>query len=223
MTDFSKDMLSSFTTLIFDLDGTLLDSMGVWSEVDEAFLGSRGFEVTDEYVAGIKCRSIYQGALFTIDMFGLDETPEAVIAEWESMVEKSYANEILLKDGVKELLTDAHNMGLKICCATASSRKNSEAALQNNGVLQYFDTLMTLDDFGETVNKNNPDIYLKAMEAVGETDTSRCLVFEDVLSAIKGAKKADFKTAIVYDELNWKDFEEGATVADYRIRNWLNV
>lgn len=223
MTEFNKESLGDFTTLIFDLDGTLLDSMGVWSDVDEAFLGRRGFEVTDEYVTGIKCRSIYQGALFTIEMFGLNETPEAVVAEWESMVEKSYASGISLKEGVKDLLVKAHAMGLRICCATASSRKNSEAALRNNGVLQYFDALMTLDDFGETVNKNNPDIYLRAMEAVGETDTTRCLVFEDVLSAIKGAKKADFKTAIVYDELNRKDFDEALGIADFYVKDWQNI
>ena len=223
MSLFTKELINSCTTLIFDLDGTILDSMKVWGEVDEIFLSKRSLKVTPEYVEGIKCRSIYQGALFTIELFGLDETPEAVVEEWENLVADKYSNEILLKEGVKDFLFYAKSKGLKICLATASSRKNSANALRNNGVLELFDHLLTLDDFEGEINKHNPDIFLKAMNLTGETDTSKCIVFEDVLGAIEGANKAGFKTVIVFDELSQKAYDEATHIADFEIKNWKNV
>lgn len=223
MSLFTRDMINNYSTIIFDLDGTVLNSMSVWGKVDEVFLGKRGFSATKEYVDGIKIRSIYQGALFTIDMFGLNESPEDIIAEWENMVADEYSNSILLKDGVADFIKFAHEAGLKICLATASSKLNSMAALANNEVLEYFDCLITLDDFDSEISKRNPDIYLRAAKEAGETDPAKCIVFEDVLSAIEGAKKGGFHTAIVYEKTNSADFDKAHGIADFEVADWTMV
>lgn len=220
---FTRELINSFSTLIFDLDGTLLDSMRVWGDVDEVFLGKRGLKASEEYVKGVKGKSIYEGALFTIDFCGLNERPEDIVHEWESMVEAKYRDEILLKPGVSDFIKYAHANGSKICCATASSLQNTKAALKRNGVLEYFDCIISLNDFEVGVSKHEPDIFLKAMSMVGECCPDKCLVFEDVFGAIEGAKKGLFKTVIVYDELSSKDYNKAIDVADYYVEDWRNV
>lgn len=219
MTRLDIDTILSFKGLIFDLDGTLLDSMRVWTEVDERFLNKRGFEVTQDYTDTVKSCSMQQSAEYTIKRFGLKETPDEVIAEWYNDVEKEYRENIKLKEGAKDVLIKAKEKGIKILSATALNRNNALSALENNGVLDLFDHVVTLDDVDFGINKCDPHIFLLTAEMAG-VKPSECLVFEDVLGACIGAKSGGFKTAIVYDEVSSSDFEEGIKVADYYVEDW---
>ena len=213
------DTILSFKGLIFDLDGTLLDSMRVWTEVDERFLQKRGFEVTQDYTDVVKSCSMRQSAEYTIKRFGLKETPDEVIAEWYADVEKEYRDNIMLKKGSKEILLKAKGKGIKILSATALNRNNALSALRNNGVLDLFDHVVTLDDVDFGINKCDPHIFEVTAGKAG-VKPSECLVFEDVLGACLGAQKGGFKTAIVYDEVSRADYEEGIKVADYFVEDW---
>ncbi len=222
MRDLRLSDLRNYDALILDLDGTMLDSMGVWNEVDEIFLGRRGFAVDREYTDTVKSCSMTQSAEYTIRRFGLSETPDEVIAEWEETVGEEYKNSIKLKEGVREFLFAAKEMGLKLTCATALSSKNAVNSLKNNGVFSLFENITTLEDLGHMTNKNDPSIFFKAAAKVG-CDPERCLVFEDVYGALEGAKKGGFDSVIVYDELSSKDYEKAREIADFSVFDWTCV
>ncbi|MCR5805310.1 MAG: HAD family phosphatase [Clostridia bacterium] len=222
MKDLSLNDLREYDALIFDLDGTILDSMEVWNEVDEIFLGKRGFKVDKEYTDTVKRCSMTQSAEYTVKRYNLKETPEEVIAEWEATVEEEYRSNIKLKKGAMEFLKAARDKGLKIACATALNRKNAVNSLSNNEVLSFFENVTTLEDLGHEVNKSDPSIFLLVSEKL-KVDPSKCLVFEDVLGAIEGAKKGGFDTVIVYDRLSAGDYEKGVNTADFHIFDWTEV
>ena len=222
MQELKPESLSKYKALILDLDGTILDSMQVWNKVDELFLEKRGFKVDSEYTNTVKSCSMQQSAEYTIERFGLKETPEEVISEWQETVDEEYRHNIKLKDGVREFLEEAAKRGIKITCATALAKMNAVECLSNNGVYDFFEHITTLEDIGSDVNKNDPHIFLLAAEKLG-MNAGECLVFEDVYGAIEGAIKGGFDTCIVYDELSAKDYEKALKIANYGIKDWKSA
>jgi HAD superfamily hydrolase (TIGR01509 family) len=183
--------------VIFDLDGTLLDSMHVWDKIDHIFLAERGIELPDDYqqaIAVMNCRST---AVYTIERFGLKETVDEVVAQWQGMARREYAVSLRLKPGAADYLRRLSQKGIKIALATGSGRELFEAALKNNGVYSLFDAFVTLDDVER--DKCFPDIYLKAAGELG-LEPSQCLVFEDILTGICSAKAAGMRVIAVYDD-----------------------
>lgn len=210
----NKIQLPAFKGAIFDLDGTILDSMGIWRKIDEDFLGRRGFEVPEDYVEKIKALDYQSAAEYTIARFSLKDQPEDLIAEWKQMAEEAYAHHIFLKPHVKEYIMQLKHAGIKIALATVSDDALSIPALKNNGVFEYFDAFVTTQEVGK--GKEFPDVYLKAAEKLGLKPQS-CIVFEDVLKCILGAKKGGFCTIGVYDAASEIQQEAIQKEADYYI------
>lgn len=180
---------------IFDLDGTLFDSLWVWEEIDKRFLSRRGIEVPSWYSKAIGAMNFREAAEFTIKTFGLNETPELLMQEWMDMARSIYANEIKLKPMAKEFLFALKSKGIKLSIATSSTRDLYMPALIGNGVDELFTVIM---DTSETKSKEFPDIYLKVAKFMG-LDPSECVVFEDLPVALWSAKRGGFKTVAVYD------------------------
>ncbi len=124
--------ITKYKCCIFDLDGTLIDSTGVWHRVDIDFLEKRGIAIPDDFIEEIKIHTFESGAKYVVERFGLDENPKEIISEWFDMAVFAYDNEIKLKDGVKELLGFIKQQGLKIALATSSDRKLFEKCLKRN-------------------------------------------------------------------------------------------
>lgn len=184
---------SLFDGAIFDLDGTLLDSSHVWSDVDVKFFSKRGLAVPDDYVQNIACLNFLDSAKYTAERFGLNEKPEDIAEEWFGMALYEYSNNVRLKDGAEELLRRLKNDGIKIALATACDRRLFTAALKNNGVYEYFDAFVTTEDVCRS--KRYGDVYIYAAGKLG-CRVSRCAVFEDLEEAISAASLCGF---VVFD------------------------
>lgn len=181
---------------IFDLDGTLLDSMELWSSIGTLFLTARGITPPDDLWEHLRANSIPQSAAYFIEAFGVPGTVEEVSAEICDIVRSYYETSIPAKPGVPEYLRRLKEAGVNCCVLTATDKEQVTAALSRLGLLQYFDFILTCTDFGS--DKNHPDIFLAAAERLGGT-VSDTTVFEDALHAATTAKKAGFRVVGLYE------------------------
>lgn len=194
----------NFKYAIFDLDGTCLDSMWLWEEVDREFLGRRGFEVPDDYLEAISIIGFLEAAKYTIARFGLKESPKEIMEEWTQLAIKKYEQEVGLKPGVKDYMAKLKERGVKMAVATASFREMFMPALKNNGIYEMFEAFVTVGDVGKS--KAFPDVYLEAAKLLGASP-KETVVFEDVFEGINTASKAGFFTVAVKEPTSAK-FEE---------------
>ncbi len=190
---------------IFDLDGTLLDSMGVWEQIDIDFLARRGFSVPEDYIKTITPMGFAAAAEYTIRRFHLNETPEDLIAEWKEMSIETYSSAIFLKPFAKEYLKHLKSSGVRLAVATASHEGLFVPALKNNGVYELFDAFVTVDEVPR--GKGFPDVYEKAAERLSLLP-EQCVVFEDIFAGIQGANAGNFLSVGVYEPRSKFEEEE---------------
>lgn len=181
---------------IFDLDGTLFDSLWVWEEVDRRFLGKRGFEVPPDYSLAISAMSYRETAEYTVKRFGLNEQPEQLMREWLDLAREMYASEVRFKDGAIEFLHALKDRGYKLGIATSSTADLYMPLLKNTGTYPLFCTIM---DTSGMRGKEYPDVYLAAAKAM-ELSPSECAVFEDVETGLKSAKQEGFFAVAIVDK-----------------------
>ncbi len=183
--------------IIFDLDGTLIDSMGVWEQIDIDFLGKRGFDVPKDYLDKITPLGFEACADYTIERFGLKETRQQIIKEWFDMAVHAYTCEVQLKKGVRRFLDYLKNHNIKMSIATASDMELVKPVLKNNNISDYFDNITTLKEVKR--GKGYPDVYDLSAEKM-KVDKRCCVVFEDIREGLIGAKAGGYRAVGVYDE-----------------------
>ncbi|MGN0343101.1 MAG: HAD family hydrolase [Roseburia sp.] len=205
---------------IFDLDGTLLDSMGVWRKIDEDFLGKRGFEVPKDYLEAITSKHFSEAAVYTKERFGLSETPEEIVAEWFAMAEEAYTNHVQLKPYVKEYVECLSKRGIKIAAATSSDRRLFVPCLQHCGIYEYFDVLVQTEEVPK--GKGFPDVYQEAARRLG-LKPSQCVVYEDILKGIQGARMDAFYVVGVEDIHSAYEKAAIMELADCYICSWQEL
>lgn len=196
---------------IFDLDGTLLDSMWIWADIDKRFLSRRGIEVPPDYMAEVGAMEYRRAAEYTIARFGLSDTPEDLMKEWSDMAVGAYAKELKLKPEIEKVLTELKSQGIKMAVCTSATPEMCLPALKNNGVAELFDAVVTTWEIGK--GKQFPDVYLAAADRLS-LPPAECVVFEDTLRAVKTAKNAGFYTIGVYDKFSHSDREQIKNIAD---------
>ncbi|MCL2630326.1 MAG: HAD family phosphatase [Firmicutes bacterium] len=212
-----KKAISSKTSFIFDLDGTLFDSMGVWVKIDNDFLSRRGIAVPAFYGHEISSKSASEGALYTKELFGLPESTEEILKEWYEMSLKEYETRIKLKPFVYDYLLKIKNSGKKVAVATALSENLYIPALKNNKIFHIFDALTSTDEVKR--GKSFPDVYELAMRKIGATP-NETVIFDDVLPAIKASKQTGATVVGVYDSFSLSLKEEIKRTADFYIESF---
>ncbi len=215
-----RSKLPAFRGAIFDLDGTLLDSMGIWSQIDEAFLGRRGIPVPPDYMDALAALGFRPAAEYTIRRFGFSESPEEIMAEWSAMAVEAYSTGVPLKPNGKEYLLYLKECGVKLAVATASQEELFVPALRHNGVYELFDAVTTLKEVSR--GKGHPDIYWKAAEKLGLLP-AECVVFEDIYAGVKGAKDGGFFAIGVDDPFSGYEKEKILEKADLFITNFSEL
>lgn len=212
--------IKQFKGAIFDLDGTLLDSMHVWHNVDKAFFEKRSLPLTADYIEAIKNMHFPTAAVYTKERYNLPESTDEIMKEWCDLCFEAYENDILLKDGAFEFLKNLYDNGIKIAYATANEENLCYAVLTKNGVWELFSAHSYV---GETkVDKSEPDVYLLAAERLG-LKPEECIVFEDILQGVLGAKKGGFSVCGVYDSSSEKQRDEIIENADYYINSFAEL
>ena len=191
---------------IFDLDGTLLDSMGVWDQVDIDFLAKRGIEVPADYMGKVAAMQFRQIAEYTIARFGLPDTPEALMQEWDDMARVAYSTVVEAKPHAVEYLSYLKRSGAKLAVATSLPPALREPAMKHVGIFDYFDQIVSVDD-ANNVGKDRPDVFLLAAGRLGVVP-EQCTVFEDLLVAMRSAKSVGMRVWAIHDDSSDGDWPD---------------
>lgn len=189
--------------LIFDLDGTLLDSNGVWLEVDHIFLSRRNKPYTKEFHDCVAHTIMPNAAVSVRKLLDLPESCEEIIAEWMELAKGQYGYTVELKPHVKEYLERCRAAGHRMAIFTACVPEHCEAALAHHGLNPYFERVIYAQELG--ADKRSPQIFREAVELLGVLPKD-CVLFDDSLSACKAAKAAGMTVVGIYDDY-FKDTE----------------
>ena len=203
--------------LLFDLDGTLIDSNGVWVEVDKTFLSRRGAPYTREYYEGVAHTILSNCAIFTKEYLRLEESCEEIIAEWMELAADKYGTEVELKPHVTEYLDKCREAGHRMAVFTACVPEHCRAAMDHLGLTPYFEQVIYAQELG--VDKRSPAIFRKVAETLGVRPRD-CVLFDDSLAACKAAKAAGMTVVGVYDGYFHDTTVDMREVCDQYIRDF---
>ena len=181
---------------IFDVDGTLLDSMGVWDTIGEDYLRSLGYEPRENLNEKFRTMSIREAAEYYISEYGVPLSVEEICRQVNGWIERFYREEARLKPGAADFIKRLFDAGVKLVIATATDDFLVESALRRCGVMEYFSGLVTCTHVNQ--GKDRPDVYRAAMERIG-TSREDTVVFEDSLKALRTARDDGFLTVGVCD------------------------
>lgn len=214
-------MLEGIEAVIFDLDGTLADSMWVWTAIDEEFLGKYNLTQPENFHEGMEGKSYSETAAYFLELFPeLTQTLEELMDEWYEMAYEKYADEIVLKEGAADFLRELKRKRIKLGIATSNKRELAEAVLKSQKVFEMFDSIWTSCE--AKVGKPAPDVYLKVAKSL-EVDPKHCLVFEDVPNGILAGLNAGMKVCAVEDAFSENQTEKKKVLADYYIKKYKDI
>jgi HAD superfamily hydrolase (TIGR01509 family) len=213
-------MLKDIDAVIFDLDGTLVDSMWMWKSIDIEYLGKFGISFPEDLQRSIEGMSFSETAIYFKKRFGLEDSLDQIKSDWNAMAWDKYLNEVPLKEGVPELLEYLKKNHIPAGIATSNSKELVELIIEKHGIGNYFTSIRTSCEVPK--GKPSPDIYLLVAKDL-KVEPSRCLVFEDVLQGIMAGKNAEMRVCAVYDEFSEDDLEQKKRLADYYVRTLTEV
>lgn len=206
--------------MIFDADGTIFESTGVWETAEEDFVKSLGKEPKPGLSKILFEMSLDEGAVYIKKEYDLSLKPSEILSGILKNVEEAYLKKINLKEGAEEFLVAIYEAGIPACIASSSNRSHIEGALKRLGIAKCFKKIFTCSEVGKS--KNDPLIFEIALNELG-TKKDKTIIFEDGLYSIKTAKKAGFLTAGVYDDFSKEDWEEVQEITDISFRDFKEI
>lgn len=214
-------MIKHIQAVIFDIDGTLVDSMGVWHDIDIEYFKLLEIPMPPTIQKDIEGMSFTETAVYFKETFQIEEkTVEDIKLDWIRMAQEKYLYEIKAKPGAKEYISFLKEKGIKIGCATSNDRNLAMAALQPHGWTSKVDALRTACEVN--AGKPAPDIYLKVAAELGVAPEN-CLVFEDIPNGMRAGKAAGMTVIGVEDERAKKYKEEIDKICDYFIKDYYEL
>lgn len=213
-------MLKGIEAVIFDLDGTLVDSMWMWKSIDIEYLAKFGMEMPEDLQHCIEGMSFSETAAYFKERFHLPDSLEQIKSDWNEMAWNKYLYEVPLKEGVKDFLTYLKENNIPTGIATSNSRELVDLIIDKHDMKGYFSSIRTSCEVAK--GKPSPDIYLLVAEDLG-VSPQNCLVFEDVLQGVMAGKNAEMKVCAVYDDYSEKDMDEKKKLADYYVNSVTEV
>ena len=212
--------MKQFKYKIFDLDGTLLDSMGAWRDLGKDYLLQKGINPPDNLNEIIAAMSMLESAAYFQEAFKIELSAEEIIKEVKMFIEYKYRHEFKLKPYVKEYLEKLENENTVMCIATATPLKLAKAALERNEIIDYFSFVISCDEVG--VGKNNPDIFILAANKLN-AKPYEIAVYEDADFALITAKEAGFYTIGVYDDYFKNERKDIELISDIYIESFKEL
>ena len=194
----------------FDLDGTVLDSNGIWMDIDIDFLKQHGISpVPEDYREYVTHHNFHDSAQFTRQYFGLDMTPEEIVATWREMARDAYASQLELKPGARDFLERANASGIRCVLLTSCIPSLCHAALTHHSLYPFFEQVLTAADIG--LEKRDPALFLRVAELCGQHPKD-CILFDDSPVYCAAAKTAGWQVYGMADPIFADRAEEMAAL-----------
>lgn len=213
-------MFNNIKAVIFDLDGTLINSMWLWKDIDIAYLKQFNIELPENLQNEIEGRSFTETAAFFKEKFNLKDDIETIKATWNKMAEVDYKERVTLKEGVLEFIHYLKTHQYKTGIATSNSRELLSIIVNKFDFTTYFDSIRTSCEVER--GKPHPDIYLQVAMDLG-VKPEECLVFEDVPKGILAGKSADMRVCAIYDDFSRNQIDYIKTISDYYIESFSDI
>ncbi|MFI3237367.1 MAG: HAD family phosphatase [Lachnospiraceae bacterium] len=215
-------MLENIKACLFDMDGTIIDSMWIWKEVDIEILNkfNISLEKIEQIQADIEGISFTQTATYFKDVLNIPLSVDEIIDMFNEMAFEEYTTKVPYKKGALEFLKYCKKHGIKTAICTSNSRELAEAVGEVLGFLPYMDTVITSCEVPN--GKPFPDIYLEAAKQV-LVDPAECMVFEDVMAGIYAGKAAGMKVCAIEDAHSMPQKAEKQEIADYYIEDYFEI
>ncbi len=215
-----KELLSKVKACLFDMDGTIINSMGIWKDIDVEFFSKYNIEMPEDFQAVIEGLSIVEIANYVDENFNFPLTVEEMIDEWNDMAYDQYATKVGYKESAREFLLWCRTNNIKTGVATSNSTYLYNAVSNNLGICDLIDTVVTGEDVDN--GKPNPECYLRVAKNLG-VDPSECVIFEDLVLGILAGRGAGMKTCAMYDEYSLYQDDAKRKEADYYYNSFSDI
>ncbi len=213
-------MLENIKAVLFDLDGTLIDSMGLWGEIDRKFFAEYGIDMPSDLANQIGGMSMRETAEYFHDVMHFPCSVESMLDRWNQQAYQAYRYDLAFKPGAENFLKLLKERNIKTAIATSNSTELVDAVYENLGLSDYIDLYVTSHEVPR--GKPSPDVYLLAAKRL-DVSPEDCLVFEDILPGIQAGKSAGMKVCTIFDEHSRGDEKKKQDLADYYIHDFNDL
>lgn len=202
---------------IFDLDGTLIDSMGMWRNLGKNFLEKREIEMTDEVANEMTTMSLNMSSVYLKEKFSLKESSQSIYKEFRETIMNFYLNEVEEKESAFDILKDYKEKGFDVVLGTATSDEFVEPVLERFNLKKYFDMVQTCDMV--QIRKSDAR-YFDLISDKLNIDSKEIFLFDDAPHALNAAKNAGIVTVGVYDNESRQYWDEIVSNNNYAIKSF---
>ncbi len=213
----NNEFLNDFEAVIFDLDGSLVDSMWMWKAIDIEYLQGFGIEPPKNLQKEIGGRSFVETAQYFKERFGIEDSVEKIGDDWNKMAWDKYTNEVPLKEGAFEFLSECEKKSIKLGIASSNSKELIEQVLSSHNIKERFGSIKSGTEILK--GKPAPDVYLAVAKEL-DVAPEKCLVFEDLVDGIKAGKNAGMTVVAVSDDYSMHSDDLKRELADYYIEDY---